>query len=247
VASDWNALLERLLSVPLTANEYRLALAIARSTLGYRRRSERLGRRLLQEHSGISDGRGFDRARDGLVEAGLLRYTAGSVGRGNRSTYELLLDPEKGRSHAAKKPPEKRPLHNRKKAALARPRIGKRKEEATGPASPATANIQTKTADAYLAAGGSLELDEWRGALARQATALAKRGVAERTIVAAAGKLGRAREFPGYLRQRAEALEAAGGPCSWDGLDRSRLTAEQLAACSCSRCSEWRAFLAVPT
>jgi Bacteriophage replication protein O len=95
MASDWNLLLERLLGAPLTANEYRLALAIARSTLGYRRRSERLGRRLLQEHSGITDARGFDRARRGLVEAGLLRYTPGRVGRGNRSTYELVLDPEK--------------------------------------------------------------------------------------------------------------------------------------------------------
>jgi hypothetical protein len=65
----------------------------------------------------------------------------------------------------------------------------------------------------------------------------------ERAILAAAGELGRAREFPGYLRQRAEALEAAGGPCSWDGLDRSRLTPAQLSECVCSRCAEWRAHL----
>ena len=50
-----------------------------------------------------------------------------------------------------------------------------------------------------------------------------------KSSVAAAAQLGREHGFPGYLTQRADALEASGGPCSWDGLDRSRLTADQLA------------------
>jgi hypothetical protein len=57
VASDWNLLLERLLAVPLTANEHRLALALARYTLGYRRRASEVGEQLLRERSGITDGR----------------------------------------------------------------------------------------------------------------------------------------------------------------------------------------------
>jgi hypothetical protein len=96
---------------------------------------------------------------------------------------------------------------------------------------------------AYQEAGGSLELAEWRGALARQANSLRKAGVAVRAVLAAAAQLGQERAFPGYLSQRAKALVAAGGPCSWDGLDRSRLKAEQLAACPCRRCAEWQAFM----
>ena len=77
MASDWNRLLERILaaSPPLTANEYRLALAIARSTLGFRRRSNDVGEKLLRDLARL-DGRSFQRARTGLTEAGLLRYTS---------------------------------------------------------------------------------------------------------------------------------------------------------------------------
>ena len=236
MASDWNLMLERLLAAPLTANEWRLAAAIARSTLGYRTRSAGIGERLLQERSNLTDRRGFERARAGLIEAGILRYTPGSVGRGNRSTYELILDPEKARSHARISEPINARSSGTKERAPARARIG-RKER-----TPA-ANITTKAAEAFLTAGGSLELDEWRGALAQHASRLARRGIPERTILAAAAQLGREHSFPGYLTQRADALEAAGGPCAWDGLDRSRLTVEQLAECDCTRCMEWRSHL----
>src|SRR5690349_18250396 len=100
MASDWNRLLERLLDAPLTASEYRLALAIARQTLGYRRRSAYIGRAYLRTASGLH-GRTVERARDGLAEAGLIRFESPGRGRGKRTKYELLLDAEKGRSHAA--------------------------------------------------------------------------------------------------------------------------------------------------
>jgi DNA-binding transcriptional ArsR family regulator len=88
----------------------------------------------------------------------------------------------------------------------------KTKTKETGPAPLALAF------DAYLAAGGSLELGEWRGALARQATSLLRNGVDPVVVRAAAAALGRERAFPGYLKQRAESLQAAGGPCTWEGL-----------------------------
>jgi hypothetical protein len=236
MASDWNRLLERLLEAPLTVNEYRLAIAIARQTLGYRRREGDIGRKHLQKLSGVTDGRGFARALEGLVEAGIVSYTSGGRGRGRRSHYELLLGQEKSRSRAAFSDGEKMPLSRTKKAAPARPLRGNRREKQP---SKRSNKITTKAAEAYLEAGGSLDLDEWRGALVRQASTLAKRGVSERTILAAAHKLGRERGFPGYLAQRAEAIEESGGPCSWEGLDHSRLTIEQLGECACKRCSDW--------
>lgn len=107
----------------------------------------------------------------------------------------------------------------------------------------AAAGIVRSTVEAYCSAGGSLELDEWRAALARHASTLAKSGLSDRLILAAARQLGRERSFPGYLTQRAKQLEQAGGPCSWGDSDRSRLTAAQLTECECNRCSEWLAFV----
>jgi hypothetical protein len=240
VASDWNRLIDRLLDVELTVHEHRLALAIARSTLGYRRRSERLGERLLRKRSGIGDGRSFQRARDGLVEAGLLRYEPGRRGPGNRSTYELLLDAELPALTRANTGASIARSGGTQLPAPARARIGTRRGKTT--AGSIEQSIQASAAGAYMAAGGSLELNEWRSALARHAATLEKRGVDERVILAAARALGRTREFPGYLSQRAAELEQQGGPCGWQGLDRSRLTREQLAECDCRACAEWHAF-----
>ena len=64
--SNWNRLLERLLAEDLTVAEQRLALTIARCTLGWQKNEYRIGRARLRELSGL-DGRNFERARDGLV------------------------------------------------------------------------------------------------------------------------------------------------------------------------------------
>ncbi len=242
MASDWNRLLDRLLASPrLTASEYRLVLAIARNTLGWNRRCNRIGRKLLRDATGL-DGRTFGRALAGLRAAGLVEVRDGRPGRGNAAEYELLLDEEKAALTRPFTPPEKRPLSGQEKAALERPRRGLGKERATGSAE-AAAPLVGRVMNAYLAAGGSLELDEWRGALAKQSTLLRRKAVDERVILAAAGQLGREREFPGYLTKRAASLAADGGPCSWEGLRRAELTADQLADCVCRRCGEWRADL----
>jgi hypothetical protein len=119
--------------------------------------------------------------------------------------------------------------------------IGNGDRKNTAAASPPSDDaIQTKAAQAYLEVGGSLELVEWRGALVRQAGQLAAKGFAEHVILGAAAALGRERAFPGYLSQYATEFAEKGGPCSWEGLDRSRLTAAQLGECSCRLCGEWR-------
>jgi hypothetical protein len=41
------------------------------------------------------------------------------------------------------------------------------------------------------------------------------------------------------LKQQAEAIAEAGGPCNWQGLDLSALTLKQLSECHCPQCSKW--------
>jgi hypothetical protein len=92
MASDWNRLLERIIDTgALTVAEYRLLIVIMRSTLGYRQRSAALGERFLRDRSGLH-GRSFERARQGLMDAGLLTYESGKGGRGHRSTYKLNVE-----------------------------------------------------------------------------------------------------------------------------------------------------------
>src|SRR5438309_43530 len=92
--SDWNRLLDRLLAEDLTVAEHRLALALARSLLGWQRLGGPLGEQLLRERARF-DGRTFERARDGLIAKGILSYESGGRGRGKRSTYTLILGEEK--------------------------------------------------------------------------------------------------------------------------------------------------------
>lgn len=93
--SPWNVSIDRLLAAKLTGEELRLALAIMRYTIGWRKTGgNRIGRRYLCEKSGL-DARNLARARRGLIEKGLLHYEEGEGGRGNRSFYRLLLDSEK--------------------------------------------------------------------------------------------------------------------------------------------------------
>jgi hypothetical protein len=243
MASDWNMFHELVGRSRLNATEARLASAIARCLLGWNKREAPIGRARLLEFAPM-DKRSFDRAVAGLVAKGVIAVGAGSRGRGHRTTYAILLDSEKAATQRPLPPLEKaaperpnRPVvkgrsGGTEKAAPQRPRRGLSKGRDTD-------TLQTRTFDAYLASGGSLEIDQWRGALAQQATSLAKKGVDEGVILAAARELGRSRDFPGFLTQTAERLAANGGPCRWDGLDREALTAGQLGECHCRLCGQW--------
>jgi hypothetical protein len=77
--------------------------------VGWRQNPARLGEHLLRNVSRLHDGRSFDRAREGLIERGLLHYQPGKRGRGHRSLYELILDP-------AEKPADERALASEKPA-----------------------------------------------------------------------------------------------------------------------------------
>jgi hypothetical protein len=89
--SNWNLYLERKLGAdpPLGVYEHRLADAIARNTLGYGGRLTRpIGEQLLRTEAEL-DGRSFQRARQGLVDKGLIRYR--SPGGNRRTVYTVTL------------------------------------------------------------------------------------------------------------------------------------------------------------
>lgn len=89
--SKWNLFLERKLAAepPLGVYEHRLADAIARNTLGYGGRVTRpIGEQLLRTEADL-DGRSFQRARQGLVEKGLIRFHA--PGGNRRTVYTVTL------------------------------------------------------------------------------------------------------------------------------------------------------------
>jgi hypothetical protein len=252
--SNWNQYLDRLLAEKLTVAEHRLALALARHLLGWRRTHAPLGRALLREAAGL-DGRAFDRAIAGLVAKGLVAATSEGPGRGKRTTYALILTPE----NAA---PE-RPFPEAEKAAPARPKPASRKGRSHGEKRPpysghalieagVKASAQPPTDfirhvfDTYTGAGGTVQLERERGALARNAKAALKAQATPEEILAAARSLGRNREFPGLLQQRITEIRETGGPCNWDNLDRSALTPSQLEECGCTRCAEWVEALRQP-
>lgn len=93
--SDWNDFLDAKLASDLTVEEHRLADALARNLLGFRRREGHLGDRLLMQAARFSDRRSLVKARDGL-EAKRLVYVVKptTTGRGHRTFYRLLLDQE---------------------------------------------------------------------------------------------------------------------------------------------------------
>ena len=207
-----------------------MALTLMRLLLGWRKTSDRLGEQLIRETAGLH-GRSIERARAGLVSKGLILYQPGSPGRGHGAVYSLRLDEET--------PAGARAIRETETPALERGPIG-RKERTSGASAP-TPTIQTQAVDAYRGSGGTLTLERERGALARQTTQLAKAGVPDHIILAAARDLGRTHDFPGLLKQRAAEIQARGGPCKWDGLDRSALTLAQLEQCDCRACDEWAA------
>jgi hypothetical protein len=88
--SKWNLFLERKLEAdpPLGVYEHRLVDAIARNTLGYQGRLTRaIGEQLLRSEADL-DGRSFQRARQGLVEKGLIRYHSPGGIRARRSSSD---------------------------------------------------------------------------------------------------------------------------------------------------------------
>jgi hypothetical protein len=92
--SAWNLALEAILSRPhLTLAAHRLYLVLMREILGFRRREDRLGEDLLRRRAQLH-GWTFTRARQELIDCGLLRYEPGSKGPGHRSLYRLLLPAE---------------------------------------------------------------------------------------------------------------------------------------------------------
>jgi hypothetical protein len=248
---EWNDCMDRLLAADLTATELRLALGLARLLLGWERRSHQLGETLLRTTTGLH-GLSIAKARAGLIEKGLIHYVPGSPGRGHGARYELLLGDEEtpggGRAFgddetpgverafaADSKPPAESGRSRRETPGVGRGLSSKDKNKTADEAK----TIQARAIDAYRAAGGSLELDSWRLALVRNVKTLAGRGFDVDEILGAARQLGRERTFPGYLLQAADALREAGGPCAWEGLRRSALTAAQLADCGCPRCDEY--------
>lgn len=89
--SKWNLFLERKLEAdpPLGVYEHRLADANARNTLGYGGKITRpLGEQLLRTEADL-DSRSFQRARQGLVDKGIIRYQ--SPGRNRRTVYTVTL------------------------------------------------------------------------------------------------------------------------------------------------------------
>ena len=237
MASDWNLFLERKLALDLTPNESRLADALARLLLGFRRREERFGRQLVLKTSRIDHVRTLYRARDGLIEKGLLDFEPGPKGGHRGSLYGLKLSGDHvSVARQDEKPPSCR-SGGAPHVAVARQRIG-RKEQTPRPMA-GDKTFQARVIDEYVSHGGSLELEACKGALLRSATALQKQGLDERCIIAAVRDLGREGAFPGYLKQQAEAIAEAGGPCNWQGLDLSALTLKQLSECHCPQSSKW--------
>jgi hypothetical protein len=104
--SDWNDFLDRKLSLDLHLEASRLADALARDTLGWNMRENEIGQQLLRDQTRLH-GRSFERARDELVKAGLIRFSPGTGGRGHRDHYELLLTPAKEREISSKTPAER--------------------------------------------------------------------------------------------------------------------------------------------
>jgi hypothetical protein len=257
--SNWNRWLDAVLAAPkLTANESLLAIALSRLLLGWNKTEGYLGEELIRQTAGSMHGRTFERARAGLVEKGLLRYEPGSVGKGNRSHYALILEPAQKPAPARANDPLQKPAAARanttaQKPAPARGKQPSSKARDSDAQKPAPARgrrgrkvntfpdlqpLVAKAIDAYRGHGGSLELADRKAALIGQVTNLARNGTDEPTILSACADLGRTRTFPGHLKQRADQITAEGGPCHWHH-DRRGLTAQQLLQCGCPRCNQW--------
>jgi hypothetical protein len=131
--SGWNLFMEKLIATPrLNASEFRLAIILARYTLGYRETERDLGEGLLRRE-GRFDGRTFERARDGLVEKGVIAFTPPATrGRGHRGIYRLLIENDDGLEDQSETPADEREM-----ALLGPPAPARVKDEETPAQSPA--------------------------------------------------------------------------------------------------------------
>jgi hypothetical protein len=240
--SNWNTYLDLLLEADLNVAEHRLALALGRLLLGSNRREAALGERLLYGQARLTRSR-FVRARQGLVEKGLLDFEPGRRGRGQRATYRLPL-PEKRalqRANEKRAPERANPSAEKARTVDTEKRASERARIGSGRGKNSQ-TLQARAVSAYRSAGGSLELTRDRLALVRSVKLLVDQGADDELILAACGKLGRERTFPGYLKQAVAELRQQGGVCAWNGLDRLALSTQQLSKCTCKACAESLAY-----
>jgi hypothetical protein len=95
--SDWNDFLDAKLALDLTVEEHRLADALARNLLGFARREDHIGDRLLLKAARFNDRRSLVKAQEGLMRKGLVYIEKPETsGRGHRTFYRLLVGETRG-------------------------------------------------------------------------------------------------------------------------------------------------------
>jgi phage replication O-like protein O len=252
VASNWNRFTERLAEASLTGREARVLASVARLTLGYAKPRDTIAASQLAKLTGIARNHVAE-CLASLEHRGLITRTSNGRGRPAAIALNLVKTrepvPPKGHPNL---PRAQDTSTTRKgvpqKGSKPVPSTGHTKEKGVKQHQPpAGTTFQNRLADSYLAAGGSLELAAWRGALFRNAATLLKAGNDEHGILDAARSLGRERAFPGLLKQRHDELAQQGGLCQWHGLDPSRLTTSQLLECGCGKCTQWAQHLPAVT
>jgi phage replication O-like protein O len=234
--------MEKLAVANVTGREAKVVAAVARKTFGFRKREDELAASQIAKLTGIGRSHVAE-ILAALEDRQIIVRTGGTAGRAAVISLNLATDwepvPSTGHLNLSRTQDtsslEPVPQTGTKPVPLKGHTRGKGVKHSR---STHKKTAQNRIVDAYCGAGGNLELDSWRGSLLRQATELAKKHP-EDLILAAAASLGREQEFPGYLKQRVAELKENGGPCQWGTLDRSRLTPDQLAECSCHHCQEW--------
>lgn len=263
--SNWNLYLETKLAAKLNGTESRLLDAIARETLGWKRLTVKAGGRQLQERAGI-DRHGFIRARQHLIDEGLIAYVPGKAGRGGvRGTYTVELgesksvnphsleDGEKSAdSHSLATPSKSANQHQQRVRPSTHLRVkGLKNSDATTAKHAHGDGIKKRAAnqelvgrviERYSAKGGNLEREGWRSMLAKHATQLLKAGNEVDLIVTAAGVLARESDaYPGNLTKLVKQIQAEGMPCTHRG-DLRGLSKALLIECGCPGCLDRIAY-----
>jgi len=250
--SNWNRYLETRLAANLNGTESRLLDAIARETLGWNRTLVMIGDRQLQDRSRI-DRRNFTKARQRLLDAGLIAYTPGKPGRGSvRGSYLIKLGKTKSVNSRSLGDQDKsvnpralttgsneRQMTRRIRASNdAHLRVSRVKS--TG--KPSNQELVGRVIESYSAQGGNLEKPGWRDILAQHAARLLKAGNEADLIVTAAGILAReADPFPGNLTKLVKQIQTEGMPCKHRG-DLRGLSKALLAECGCPACLDRIAY-----
>lgn len=257
--SNWNRYLETKLAAKLNGAENRLLDAIARETLGWNRLAVVMGGRQLQERAGI-DRHSFIRARQRLIDTGLIDYQPGKAGRGGvRGTYQVRLGESKSvnphslddggksvDSHSLDTPSKSADQHQQRVSGSTHLRVKGKKNTGTATAKHAHGDSVKKRAtnqelvgrviENYSAKGGNLEREGWRAMLARHVTQLLKADTDADLIVTAAGVLARESDaYPGNLTKLVKQIQAEGMPCKHRG-DLRGLSKALLLECGCAAC-----------